>query len=617
MNTFFKLSTLSIALTTTAYAAETIPTYTGDEIVVTATRTPTPATQVIGDISVITREEINRAGQTTFAEMLQMLPGVQMDTNGWLGKSASLYIRGANSNHSLVLINGLRFNSATLGSTAIQHIPLSEIDRIEVLRAPASSLYGSDAIGGVVQLFTRQGKGEPALRASAGIGSYNTYRTGLGFSGENEKLRFNLQLSHMTSDGISSLSNTSSLYKNQNLDRDGYRQTQYAINLAHPIGQDHEISLDIFQVDANNHLDSYTSTFDAREQQRISAQGITLKSHFSDSWTSTLRAGVGTDKSTNIDATTTNNYRTDQHAYTWQNDFRTSAGTFNLSAERLQQELGGNVAYAVKERTTNSIIAGWLGESGPHQWQLNTRMDYNAQYGTHYSSGIGYGLHVTPKLRLSAAIGSAFKAPSFNDLYYPTDSRGSHGNLNLKPENSRNAELGLSYKQDQQETRLTWFDNHISDLIAWENQPSIGPYAYVPANIGKARIQGVSLAHLMSIGAYRVNAIIDWQDPRNTTTDKLLTRRAREHGSLSVLHHSGQWETGLEILASGRRFNDSNNQVPMGGYALLNLTASYAQSKELSFQGRINNLFDRNYVLAKDYSTPGITIYIGAKYEPR
>ncbi|NCS66152.1 MAG: TonB-dependent receptor, partial [Betaproteobacteria bacterium] len=210
-----------------AYADPAVQ-YQLDDIVVTAARTPQPLRTALGDVTVVTAEQIRQAGQTTLADVLQTQPGVEISSNGGPGTTASVYLRGANAGHTLVLVDGMRLGSATTGATALENIPIDQIERIEILRGPASHLYGSDAIGGVIQIFTKSGQGAPRANFSAGLGSFNTRNLSGGYGGEIGHTRFSLQAGQTESDGISAYANGNPGYVNQNRDKDGYRNTSLA-----------------------------------------------------------------------------------------------------------------------------------------------------------------------------------------------------------------------------------------------------------------------------------------------------------------------------------------------------------------------------------------------------
>lgn len=613
MNTLFKLSTLGLALASTAYAAETIPTYIGNEIVVTATRTPKPVREQLNDISVITQDEIEQAGAITLAELLRSQPGIEFTSNGGMGTTSSVYIRGTNPNHALVLVDGMRINSATNGTTALEKIPLAQIERIEILRGPGSHLYGSEAIGGVIQLFTRSGKEAPAFNASAGIGSENLYSLNAGAQGKTGETHLNLQVDHLSTNGFSALANPSN--PRYNPDDDGHHRTSLTGRIAHAIGVDDEIGATAFySKNATQYDGSTTKTFDSRNEQTLSAYSLYSRNRFLPDWQSLLRLGSSMDNYLTAETDGTwSQIRTDQDQLLWQNDIGTRLGLVTLGMERVEQHVASNTAYSLKDRTIQSYFAGYQGRLEAHSVQINLRNDRNSQYGSHTTRSLAYGYQINPSWRAAASIGTAFRAPSFNDLYWPANTYGA-GNPNLQPEESRNQEISVHYEQNGQLASLTRFVNHIDNLIEWAET---APYFYQPSNVNKARISGTTLSYAGKLGQHRVHASATWLDPRDSGSGLLLNRRAKKTGTLGIGHDLGKWTMGSEISASSMRFDDTANTKKMGGYALLNLSANYAYNKDVNFLLRLNNALDKQYELVSDYSTPGRNVFFSVNYQPR
>lgn len=221
---------------------------------VTATRTPTPVRELLNDISVITQEDIQRAGQASLPELLRTVPGVEFTSNGGAGTNSSVFIRGANANHTLVLIDGMRINSATTGTTALEKIPLAQIDHIEILRGPGSSLYGSEAIGGVIQIFTKSGTATPSFHLGGGIGSRGLYQVNTGGNGKLGETNFNLEVAHESTDSFSAIGDSAST--SYNADTDPYRNTSASLKLSHRLNDRHEFGATGFYSNGKGHFDA-------------------------------------------------------------------------------------------------------------------------------------------------------------------------------------------------------------------------------------------------------------------------------------------------------------------------------------------------------------------------
>lgn len=608
----------ALACAFTPVFADDIPTVDLGEIVVTATRTPKPARELLNDISVIRAEEIARSGQATLPELLRTLPGVEFSANGGAGTNSSIYIRGTNDNHALVLVDGLRFNSATNGAATLEKIPLSQIERIEVLRGPGSHLYGSEAIGGVVQIFTKSAKATPSFHFGGGVGSRGLYQVNAGGNGKLGEIGFALDVAHEGTDSFSAIGNTS--YSQYNPDTDPYRNTSVNGKLHYTIAPGHELSLNAFHSVSNAHYDSSSfvpsipATFDFRNEQTLSAYALQSRNQIGQNWQSLLRLGTSADDLRS--ATPSGEWtqiRTDQNQALWQNDITTRAGLFTLGAESIEQRITSDTAYAIKQRTIHSYFAGYQVRYAAHSVQMNLRNDRNSQFGSHVTQSAAYGYQFTPAWRAAASIGTAYRAPSFNDLYWPA-SASAAGNPNLKPEESLNREATLHYEQGAHQTSMTWFDNRIANLINWAQT---SPNFYQPSNVNRARITGTLLAYSGRIGETSLRASATFQKPLDNDTRLQLNRRARRTASAGIEQQLGDWSLGGDLVASSQRFENTANTVRLGGYALFNLNAGYRYNKALSFIARLNNAFNKQYELAQYYNTPDRNFFIGFDYHPK
>lgn len=589
-----------------------------DAIVVTASRQPQRVNELLSDVSVIDREEIEAAGQSSLAELLARQPGIEFTQSGGAGSTQSLFIRGANGEHTLVLIDGMRVNSATLGSTALSRIPLAQIERIEILRGPASALYGSEAIGGVVQIFTRQGSGPAEVNLTAAYGSRNTSQVAAGVSGKNAGWRYSVQASYDDTDGFSNIRNKQNHAYNG--DKDGFRDSALNTNVSYSFDQDNELGLNTFFSDGRDHYDSgydATAASDYYSDNSIGSVALVSRNRLAPGWQSTLRVGRGTDDvKYYTDASKTSSVRTDQDQAAWQNDVRLPLGTMLLAGEWLRQKVDASQDYDRTERAIKSLLAGWTASAGVHRWQLNLRHDDISGTGSKTTGSAAYGYQLADAWRINASYGTAYKAPSINDLYFPVMPYMGQGNPDLKPEFARNREVSLHYETAMQSASVTYFHNRIDDLIQWQ-ETSPGSWFYMPQNVASARITGWSLAYRASHGALSMRASVDLQDPRNTDTDKLLTRRARKHAMVGLDYAVGAWTLGGEVTSSGARYSDTDNDDRMGGYTLLNLSANYRVDRNVGLFARINNVFDKKYEYVSDFATPGFTALVGVRYQSR
>lgn len=584
-----------------------------DPVLVTATRQATRASDLLSDVTLLEGEAITQAGPaSTVAELLARQPGLEMVRTGGPGAGTEIRIRGGSAKHTLLLIDGVRVGSATSGEAAWGRIPMAEVERIEILRGPASALYGSDALGGVVQIFTRRGDGPPRVHAEAGAGSQDTSSGSLGVAGGSNGWRYSLNTSTFRSEGFDATANPKAKFANR--DRDGYTNTSTSGSLSYTPAKGHELGLTYFNSDGRNRFDSGTSATIARKdhqlETKVTSWGAYARNAVSADWTSTLRVGSSEDDQTNYrDGAIYSIFRTEQKQFGWQNDVRLPFGKALVAVERLDQKVSGSNAYRVDQRTIDSLLGGWSGQFAAHRLQFSVRRDDNSQFGGKNTGNAAYGYQLSETWRAHASYGTAYRAPTFSELYYPPTA-GLSGNPDLKPEFARNRELALHYEQGSHHASATWYLNKVSDLIAWGSRPS-------PVNIGSATLEGLTLAYQGTLGGYDLGASADFLDPRDDATGKILSRRARERASLSLGKRVGPWEARAEMQAVGQRYDADDNLRKLAGYTLFNLYGSYAVARDWSIFARAENIFDRKYELALDYATPGASIFVGIRYVPK
>jgi vitamin B12 transporter len=603
MKTTTIASLLGLAFSTQAFAAITL---NSDDVVVTASRIPQPKESVIADVTVINQEEIERAGQSTFIELLQRQPGIEISSNGGAGTISSIFMRGTNSNQIVTLIDGVRLNSLTDGATYFGNIPLSQIERIEILRGPASSLYGQDAVGGVIQIFTKKIEGQPRFNAAVGYGSYNTKSAEAGFGGSYNGLNYSVNVSSKDMDGFSSLKTKSTA----NSDKDSYRNLSTSGSVSYDINDKNQIGLQFLESNGSVHFDNRfdSAFFDTYAKLKQSSISIFSKNQMTDAWKSILRLSQGTDKNDSYMSYGVDEYKSTQKQYSWQNDFTLPIGTLTGLIDRLEQDITSNTNYTDTKRNSNGLYLGYLANLDAHSLQVNLRRDDSSQYGTHVARGIGYGYQLSSQWRATASYGTAFKAPSFNDIYYPYGMN----NPNLKPEESENFEAAVKYNDKYQALSATVYHNRVRDFIALDS-------SYIPQNYN-AILKGITIAGKQSWNDFMLRGNIDIQSPRNDDNQQMLIRRANRHGAFSLSRNWNEWLFDLEVIGSSVRYNDVENTQKLAGYAILNLTANYKINNDWSVQGRANNILDKDYVLAIDgtipYNTPGANVFFSLRYSP-
>ncbi|WP_181880986.1 TonB-dependent receptor domain-containing protein [Crenobacter cavernae] len=615
------MKTQPFALCALAFAcahayADTMPEYRGEEVVVTATRQATPIHKVLSDVTVIYAEEIARAGAQDLPTLLSRTSGVEVSSNGGPGQTASVFLRGAEADHTLVLVDGMRIVSATDGSTALQHIPLAEIERIEILRGPASSLYGGDAIGGVIQVFTRQGRGAPRFSVSAGAGSHDRRQVSANVSGQVDNTSFSLTASHDKTHGFSATNANNAFAFDP--DADGNQNNAYSARIAQQWAPGHTVSANLFQTFATTDYDGgLDNTRPDEVHQRLTGQSIESRDAFTEAWTSTLRFARTQDKYENYTdgdfALRDSLFKTTQDEWTWQNDVKSEIGTWLAGASYVKQAVDTSSALTAKDRTIKSVFGGYQGEFGDWLTQVNLRRDENSQFGGKTTGSANLGWRFAQGWLASVGYGTAFKAPTFNDLYFPFTDFGFgftyQGNPNLKPETSKQWEAALGYRQGDSAAKLVVFDNRIDNLI-------VGNADFSSVNnLNRAKIQGATLSGETRFGALSLEASATWQSPEDADSGKQLQRRTRRHASLKASYAVIEPLTvGAEVRVQGHRYSDPANTQRLDGYGVTNLFAQYAIDRSWTLDARVDNVGDKEYELARGFNTPRREYFLGVRY---
>jgi vitamin B12 transporter len=584
-----------------------------DEVIVTATRLEQPLNQTLSSTSVITREDIKNSQVADVASILSSVAGVEISQAGGTGKASSLYLRGSEATQVLVLLDGVRINTATFGTTSIEHLMLDQIERIEIVRGNVSSLYGSEAIGGVIQIFTKQGQGEPVFNFSAGAGTHGTQRMAAGFAGSREKTDFSLQLSKYTTEGISAIDQN--INTSANPDKDGYQNTSLSANIRHSINSDHSLTFGIFNSLGHNQYDSaFGPASDVNTNEtRLGKLSITSDNRLNETWQSKLQLAKGTDSYrdfTNGEPTayfgnTSSLFQTDNLQLIWSNQLTLGdKKKLLLGVEHLDQRVTSDMqpGYDQTERKVNSLFVGYTGRYVAHQIQANLRQDHNSQFGTANTGLIGYGYIFTETWRATTSYSTAFRAPTFNDLYWPG---AGASNPALKPEQSRNTEAGLRYAKEKRNIDAVYFDNQTHNLISLDSN-------WTPQNINQARISGIELSYAeqFSDTGLKVSAVS--QNARDLTTDTMLQRRANQYGNLSVTQKFGAMQLGAQWQYSAAR---RDNTKTLDSYHVFNLTAAYAFNKQTKLTLRADNITDQNNSTVYGYTPLGRTFFINLSYQ--
>ena len=578
-----------------------------DNFVVSATRTLKSIAELPAQVTVINRLDIIEAGAVTLIDLLQRRANLDVRATGGPGQSSGVFIRGTNATHTLVLIDGQRVASSTSGAAAFEHIALDLIERIEVVRGPLSALYGSEAIGGVIQIFTRKGAANavdtPArVFASAGVGTFSSRQMDAGVDSRvgDTQILFNASYRRVDAPSASNPASGSFTY---NPDRDPYENTSAIIKLTHQLWQGETVSFNAWQSKGKVHFDSGPGN-DAVNDQTLTGIQLGSENNFTSWWKSRLSVGSTSDDSV-ITSNFSGKFKTTQTQYSWQNQLATPAGEVLLGIERRAEKVAATTNYTAKTRTTDSLFGSMSQQLAEQTLSITARRDKQDQFGSRSTGGVSWSYQLWKDELVYLSAGRAFRAPSFNDLYFPGFS-----NPLLRPERSESGEFGWRLNRKNFLLNLAVFENRIEDLIAFDSA------TFRPQNVRRARIRGWEL------GVDTAWAGIDWrtrvtaQQPEDADTDKQLRSRAKLLGTLGASKTLGAWKVGADVTASGVRF-DSANEAPtsrMGGYALIGAFARYRIDPQWTLEINGNNLSDRKYELARGYNTLGRQLLINVRF---
>ncbi len=573
-------------------------------VVVTATRVPQPIDTVLADLRVIDADTIASAGAMTLTELLQARGGVEISANGGPGQVSGLFLRGSNASHVVLLVDGVRINSATAGTNAFENIPLAQIERIEILRGVGSSLYGADAIGGVIQVFTKKADAE-RTEASVAAGRWGLREASAGLARRFGATRLSLQAGWRESNAFSATNEKSTFSFDP--DDDGYQNANLGLTLDHDWAEGHTVTLRGLTSRGRTEFDAGAGTADVN-RQRLSSLALESRDRIDANWRSLLRLARGADH-IRTDGAFPGYFDTDQDQATWQNDVAALGGQWVAGLEGRREKVRSDTAFSKTRRRFLSAFGGYSARFGDHLVEASARHDDDSQFGGHATGKLGYGFKLTPQWRASASFGTAFKAPSFNDLYYPL-SFGFSGNPDLKPERARSAELALRHDGGALQGGLVLFQSRVRDLIA------VDPTFTTVDNINTARIRGATLDAAWREGIWTARGEITRQDAEDADTGTRLVRRARVSGSASVGVALGDWRAGVEWVGSGARYGAASNVETsrMGGYGLVNLTSAWSVTPRWTLAARLNNAADKRYELVQGYNTPARNLFVSLAY---
>ncbi|SFD17370.1 vitamin B12 transporter [Thiohalospira halophila DSM 15071] len=583
------IAAAAAAIATTPAAAET-----QEPVVVTATRTAETVDSTLAPVTVLTREDIEQSQAADLPELLANRTGIQISHNGGRGKSSSLFLRGTNSDHTLFLIDGQRVGSATLGGAAFQDIPPEIIERVEVVRGPRASLYGADAIGGVVNIITRQGE---TAHLRVGGGRYNTREASMGVGIQEGNSRLRMDASFASTDGFDAKTDQA----NGNDDADGYDNRSLNLHAGHDFGP-LELGLDYYRTDAENEYDPFAGGNSYQESIR-DAGHLNIAFSPASVWQSEVSIGQNRDdQDTFSDGAFSSTFTTERTTAHWQNDL-TISGRQMLTAgldyyEDSVEESTTEFAETRRYNRAGYLQYQWMGQR--LDFQVSGRWDDNEAYGEQTTGQAALGWRLNESARLIASHGTAFKAPTFNDLYYPGFGGLYAGNPDLQAEESRTTDFGIRLRQGAARVAVTAFRTEVDQLIDYTDDFS------QTTNVNEARIHGVETEVGLTGEEWDLDLSITSLDTENKETGESLDRRADLTWRVEGERRVGDWRFGGGLEHQGSR---SDGTATLGAYTLARVRAAWDITEQFTVRSRIENLTDADYQLADGYNTAGKSAY--------
>ncbi|MGM0702576.1 MAG: TonB-dependent receptor domain-containing protein [Pseudomonadota bacterium] len=581
-------------------------------LVVTATLAPRTADESLSSVTLLDEATLRRQDPASFGDLFRGQPGVDVTTNGSFGKTSSVYIRGTSSDQSVLMIDGIRLRSATSGGAAWQYLDPRMFERAEIVRGPRGSLYGADAVGGVVQLFTHDAeKGGPHPRVSVGGGSFSSQRLSAGLSGSEGGTRYSFAASRFDTDGAP--------VRRDGEDK-GYDNTSGLVRLSHTFDGGAEVGVLALRARGSTEYDGGSMDF----VQQVA--GIHAELPVTEQWRSRLSLSESRDELENFSEASmwgpasTSIFDTRTRTVRWENALSYGVHEVIAGLEFEEDKVAGTSNYTPGSRENLAFFSQALLDMSPVSVQAALRFDDNEHFGEEVTGSMAIGLELDAHHTLRTSYGTAFRAPTFNDLYYPQDSWGYVGNPDVKAETSGTLEVGIRGQYEAYFWDLAAYQTDVDDLIDWGESPS-NPSLTTPQNISEARIRGVELSAGAEFDKWTLQAALTWMDPENRgegdsneNRGNDLRRRATQSLRFDVDRELGDWSLGGSWVVQNHRYDDAENDERLPGFGLLNLRAGWEFAPMWSTRLTLDNVLDKEHETAGGYINAGRAAFLSVHF---
>ncbi len=602
---------LAIALASlTSHASISYAQSSDETVVVTANRVEQTQSSVLASVSIITREDIELMQADSALDVLRTLPGVEINSLGGKAQDTSIYLRGTATQHTLVLIDGVKINSATSGGASIGLIPAFAIEKIEVIRGPRAAVYGSDALGGVISITTA-GNGQSLHKAVVGYGENDHQLLGWHSSGQiNEHTYGSFVAAKEQSDGYT-------VYQGApDGDKHGYDTTSFFGSVKHDVNERWSVNASAYKQESDNQYagqyggvkqesnnDFYTLSGGLNFQAESYSSKLTISTTHSEAWDGDADGASG--KSALF---------TRRNNVTWLNTVTPSDWiAINLGLDYTKETAnrgGTNTSeYEDTNKDNKAAFATSLIDIDAFSAEASVRHDDDSSFGGHTTWNLGLGYQVSDSLQVVANSGSGFKAPTFNDLYWP-----GQGNPDLEPEESVSSEIGLRGYLSWVDWELSAYKTDIENLIDWAEVDG----TWIPSNVDKAEIKGVELAASFETGPVEHKVSAEWKDPINKETGAQLERRGKRNFSWLLSYKLSALDLSLAANYVGDRKDKNNDKLD--SYSTVDLATRYHFTTHLSVGVKVSNAFNESYATGLGssgnyYLAQGRNVYATAEYQ--
>ncbi len=565
-------------------------------IVVTPTLTARTVDDSLSSVTVIDRDRIDRQQPRELSDLLRGQPGIDLTTNGAFGKNTSVFTRGTGSESTVLLIDGIRMNSATGGAPAWQFLSPQLIDRVEIVRGPRSSVYGSDAVGGVVQAFTPEGDGEASPWIQFGGGSFRQREFGAGVAGSEGNTRYSVAHNYFETDGIAI---------RRGDERKGFRNNSTVGRLSHQFESGLDVGLTGFRSDGTTEFDGGETDYTL---QAIGARAALPVTRW---WDAMLTASESRDEADTEDAFGFSRFNTRRHEIRLQNNLYLDAHEVVIGGDFRRDRVDSTTDFDERRRDNVAGFAQLFLDLGAAELQLAGRHDDNETFGGETTGSVALGYQVDEVYRLRGSFGTAFRGPTFNDLFFP-----GFGNPDLSPERSRTTELGLRATHGAWFWDMAAYQTDVRNLIVFDS------VSFRPENVDRARIRGAELTGGARIEDWTLQASLSVTDPRDRDTRNRIRRRSTHSLRLEADRQIGAVSVGGTAVYQGDRYDDADNTDRLSGFPLFNLRASWAFAENWSTRLTVDNVLDRDYAVARffdgdRYQQAGRSAFLSVRYGHR